>query len=117
MKLLALIPIMSFLYVPSLEAQSAKICTVNCLSELIEKRHGIDHRAAKEQTEEVFQAIEEALRQGKRVQIRSFGSFYLQARKAWKARHPKTGKVTNVPARKYPRFRSSDLLKLRINSR
>ena len=114
---LALIVPGLFFFSGRAEAESSKNCTVNCLAEMIEEHYGIDRRAAKEQTEEVFQVIEQALLRGKRVQIRSFGSFYLQARESRKARNPRTGKLILVPAKKYPRFRSSELLKERINNK
>jgi len=113
-----LLATIGFLILPGIaESEGSKNCTVNCLAEMIEEQYGIDRRAAREQTEEVFQMIEQALLSGKRVQIRSFGSFYLQARGARKARNPRTGRVILVPPKKYPRFRSSELLKERLNRR
>ena len=86
------------------------------LAIIIEDSTGLDQRAAKDRIEEVFFAIESALLTGKSVQIRSFGTFYLQSRQARLARNPGTGKKVKVPPRKYPRFRSSEVLKKLINS-
>lgn len=64
----------------------------------------------------VFAHIQAELEAGREVQIRSFGTFYAKQREARVGRNPKTGEDIQIPARRYPRFRSSEALKRSLNS-
>jgi nucleoid DNA-binding protein len=55
--------------------------------------------------------ISTSLKQGEKVTISGFGTFYLRVRNARKARNPKTGKQVKVPKRFYPAFKPSKSLK------
>jgi len=63
----------------------------------------------------VFTAIEDELQAGKDVTVRNFGRFYVKELAARKGRNPRTGEAIQIPARKYPRFSSSDNLKSAMN--
>ena len=60
-------------------------------------------------------AIIEALKKRKRVEIRGFGSFSVRDRKSIRARNPKTGDSIELPKRSIPYFRASKVLKQRVN--
>lgn len=58
----------------------------------------------------------DALVQGKRIEIRGFGSFNLHHRLARIARNPKTGEAVNLPAKVVLHFKPGKEMKDRINS-
>lgn len=53
----------------------------------------------------MLKAIAEALSQGRRVEIRGFGSFTVHYRPAKVARNPRTGEPVPVPAKYAPHFK------------
>ena len=56
-----------------------------------------------------------SLAEGRRIEIRGFGSFYLSKRPARVGRNPKTGERVEVPARNMPHFKTCKELNDRIN--
>ena len=58
----------------------------------------------------IIETMTESLNQGKRVEIRGFGSFSVRTRKARKTKNPKTGKVMDIPPRKTLHFAMSKSL-------
>lgn len=85
------------------------------LVEKLRSSSNISAEEAKTQIDNVFNALEAELTEGRQVGIRGFGTFHVTERLARKGRNPKTGEAIDIPARKYPRFRSSDVLKKNIN--
>lgn len=59
----------------------------------------------------IIETMAESLNQGKRVEIRGFGSFSVRNRKARQTKNPKTGKVMDIPPRKTLHFAMSKSLK------
>jgi nucleoid DNA-binding protein len=59
----------------------------------------------------IIETMSESLDQGKRVEIRGFGSFSVRTRKARQTKNPKTGKVMDIPPRKTLHFAMSKSLK------
>ena len=55
---------------------------------------------------EILDAIGHSLVQGKRVEIRGFGSFSLNYRPARIGRNPKSGETVSVPAKYAPHFKA-----------
>jgi DNA-binding protein HU-beta len=55
--------------------------------------------------------ISTTLKQGGKVTISGFGTFYLRTRNSRQARNPKTGTSVKVPKRYYPAFKPSKSLK------
>lgn len=53
----------------------------------------------------------DALSEGRRVEIRGFGSFSVRQRKARQTKNPKTGKIMAIPPRKTLHFTMSKSLK------
>lgn len=88
-------------------------------SELIEKvveSHGMLNLKASEMlVNTLFDAIEDALKQGDKVEIRGFGSFTIRERAGREARNPKSGEVVRIPAKKTPFFKTGKELKERVN--
>lgn len=63
----------------------------------------------------VFDAMNESLRRGERIEIRGFGSFGVKTRPARQGRNPKTGEQVAVPLRRTPFFTVGKELKERLN--
>ena len=59
----------------------------------------------------ILEEISHALTEGRRVEIRGFGSFSVRTRKPRTTKNPKTGKMMDIPARKTLHFTMSKSLK------
>ena len=59
----------------------------------------------------ILEEISEALIEGRRVEIRGFGSFSVRTRMPRTTKNPKTGKMMDIPARKTLHFTMSKSLK------
>lgn len=59
----------------------------------------------------ILDAINDAVANGQRVEIRGFGSFAVRSRKARITKNPKTGKVMDIPSRKTLNFTMSKSIK------
>jgi len=77
------------------------------LVEQIQKESNFEEREAADHLKLVFNAIKSALKDGQEVQIRNFGTFYLQQRKARTGINPRTQEQIEIPARSYPKFRAA----------
>ena len=64
----------------------------------------------------VFKHLGNALAQGKRIEIRSLGTWHVKTRGARNARNPRTGEKVQVGIKKNIAFRMAKDLKFRINS-
>jgi|TARA_B100001063_G_C16416792_1_gene382208 integration host factor subunit beta len=61
-------------------------------------------------------SIEKALKNGKNVELRGFGTFFVKKiKEKYSARNPKTGELIYVPKKNKVRFRASKKLKDFIN--
>ena len=67
---------------------------------------------------EIFsKSISDALVDGRNVELRDFGTFFLKKiKEKYSARNPKTGEIIYVPEKNKVRFRSSKKLKEFINT-
>jgi integration host factor subunit beta len=78
-------------------------------AELVEKVSDKIH-LTKKQTElvvnTVFQSITDSLSDGKKVELRGFGSFRIRERNARIGRNPKSGAQVDVPAKRVPFFKA-----------
>ncbi|MCK5229902.1 MAG: integration host factor subunit beta [Desulfobulbaceae bacterium] len=59
----------------------------------------------------ILDTIADALVEGRRVEIRGFGSFSVRDRKAKETKNPRTGDVMHIPPRKALHFTMSKSLK------
>ena len=89
-------------------------------SELIEKINKKFSYLTNEETEKlvnlVFLEIIHALTEGKRVELRGFGSLSVKSRLPRIARNPKTGETIEVGSKLLPYFRAGKDLNNLINS-
>lgn len=64
---------------------------------------------------EILDAIQNALVEGNRVEIRGFGSFALNFRPPRIGRNPKTGEKVSVPGKHVPHFKAGKELRERVS--
>ena len=83
-------------------------------AELVEKVSS-QINLTKKQTEvvvnTVFQSITDSLSNGKKVELRGFGSFRIRERNARIGRNPKSGVQVDVPAKRVPFFKAGKELR------
>ncbi len=60
---------------------------------------GIKQVVVKEVVQRTFDSILQALKEGKRIELRNFGIFQVKKRKRRIGRNPKTGEIVPVPER------------------
>ncbi len=63
----------------------------------------------------ILEHMVSSLAEGKRIEIRGFGSFAVTVRPARVGRNPKTGDSVLVPEKRVPHFKCGKDLKLRLN--
>ncbi len=63
----------------------------------------------------MLECITQSLAQGRRVEVRGFGSFSLHYRSARIGRNPKTGESVSLPAKHVPYFKPSKRLRERVD--
>lgn len=82
----------------------------NLIHERCEGEFDITKKEVYEIVSEIFEIIEEALRNGEKVQISGFGTFLVKFRKGKVGRNPKTGESIPVPDRRVIVFKPSKKL-------
>ncbi len=63
----------------------------------------------------IFDAMEDALKRGERIEIRGFGSFEIRHYRAYEGRNPRTGNPVPVKPKRLPFFKVGKELKERVN--
>lgn len=87
-------------------------------SELIERvsqTANCSHSQAELVVNKVFSSIEDALKTGKRVELRGFGTFEVREYEAYKGRNPKTGDSVQVAPKRSPFFKAGKELREGLN--
>jgi len=64
----------------------------------------------------IFDALEEALKRGERIEIRGFGSFELRSYRGYDGRNPRTGSAVAVRPKRLPFFKVGKELKERVDA-
>ena len=65
----------------------------------------------------VFSSITDSLAEGKKVELRGFGSFRIRQRNARVGRNPKPGQKVDVPSKKVPFFKAGKELRELVDER
>jgi integration host factor subunit beta len=89
-------------------------------ADLIEElavKEGVKEKEAYTIVNMIFDGFTDALKNDGRIEIRGFGSFTVREYGAYSGRNPKTGKKTEVGAKKLPFFKVGKELKERVNFR
>jgi integration host factor subunit beta len=85
------------------------------LIEALSKETGLPFSKAEEVVRMVFNAMENALANGERVEIRGLGSFSVKHYDGYMGRNPKTGEAIKVKPKKQPYFKCGKELKERVD--
>ncbi len=64
----------------------------------------------------MMEQMSETLAEGRRIEIRDFGSFSLRHRGPRTGRNPKTGEAVSLPDRHIPHFKSGKALRERVQA-
>lgn len=83
----------------------------------ISHRTGVAILKAEEIIDLFFDAIEDSMCRGERVEIRGFGSFMVREYKAYEGRNPKNGGVVHVLAKRLPFWKTGNGLGQRVDSK
>lgn len=83
------------------EVVMIKLDIVNQVAE----KTGVPKQKAEQVVDSLFNAMKDALAQGKRIELRGFGVFVVKPRKRGVGRNPRTGKEVPIPAGKTIRFK------------
>lgn len=81
------------------------------LVERVAEKTGLTRTDVMVVVETFLEQIKKTLEEGQNIEIRGFGTFKVKARKARKARNPRTGEEVPVPDRKVPVFKPSNEFK------
>ena len=73
-------------------------------------------KSIEEAVKQTFEEMAQALEDGKRIEIRGFGSFALRYRAPRTARNPKTGDVVHTEEKYSPHFKPGKELRDRVNA-
>ena len=63
-----------------------------------------------------FQVIADGLREGKRIELRGFGTFQLREYDGYMGRNPRTGEQVPVPPKRLPFFKAGKAMREELNS-
>ncbi|MEW6220426.1 MAG: HU family DNA-binding protein [Thermodesulfobacteriota bacterium] len=74
------------------------------VDKVLARRPGYLKKDVAEAVEILLATMADAFQDGRRVEIRGFGSFSVRQRKARRTENPKTGKVMAIPARRNLHF-------------
>lgn len=77
----------------------------------VAKETGLTKKNADLVVDAVFNSIQDALADGKKVQLIGFGTFEVRHRSARTGRNPQTDKTIKIPATEIPAFKPGKTLK------
>jgi DNA-binding protein HU-beta len=77
----------------------------------VAEKSGLTKVQAAQAVKAFMEATAETLRNGDRLSLVGFGTFYVSERGERKGRNPQTGKVVTIPAKKVVKFKSGSDLK------
>lgn len=86
------------------------------LVKLISENNDIPLRKAELIVESFFDFIIKSLKEGKRVELRGFGSFSTKSYRSYMGRNPNTGEKILVAPKKLPIFKAGRELKKLLNT-
>ena len=98
------------------QAMSGKTITRADLCEAVCKKVGLSRTESAAFVELVLKEITDCLERGETVKLSSFGSFVVRKKGERVGRNPKTGKEVPISPRRVMVFKTSAILKQRINS-
>ncbi|MBP7548050.1 MAG: integration host factor subunit beta [Corallincola sp.] len=86
------------------------------IERLIVRQSHLSPREVEWAVKEVIEQLSSSLEDGRRIEIRGFGSFSLHHRAPRIGRNPKTGETVKLEAKRVPHFKPGKELRERVNS-
>jgi len=86
------------------------------IAERIHTKLGLAKNESADMLEAVLDIVKTTLESGENIKIAGFGSFIVNQKNDRIGRNPKTGEVITIEARRVVTFKTSGLLKTKINS-
>lgn len=93
-----------------------KIMNKSDIIERLAQTEDMPYKAAKAVVDVFFDSIVDALKDGRRIELRGFGSFKVKSYSSYRGRNPKTGDLIAVPAKRLPTFKAGKELIERLNN-
>ena len=88
----------------------------NLIKKLKKKNPNLNNKEIEEIINIFCKTIEKGLKQGQKIELRGFGTFFIRKiKEKYNARNPNTNKLIYVPEKNKVRFRPSQKLKNIIN--
>lgn len=82
---------------------------------LVDKQGQVPYKTMSVAIKHLIDSVVDALSEGKRIEVRGFGSFALRYRPPRLARNPKTGEQLHTPCKYAVHFKPGKELKERVN--
>ncbi|MFH0773756.1 MAG: HU family DNA-binding protein [bacterium] len=89
--------------------------TKSDLIDALSTKENLTQKDASEIVNMIFDGFTHSLMEGKRIEIRGFGSFCVREYEGYTGRNPKTGDKTQVGSKRLPFFKVGKELKERVN--
>jgi integration host factor beta subunit len=89
--------------------------TKSALINALSRQKNLSRKDAETVVNTVFEEISMSLEQGRRVELRGFGSFGLKDRRSREGRNPKTGDQVMVEAKRVMFFKAGKELRERVD--
>ena len=86
------------------------------IAQLAQEQQHLRHADVDLAVRMILDSMSQALADGRRVEIRGFGSFSLHHRAPRIGRNPKTGESVALPAKYVPHFKPGKALRERVNA-
>jgi len=80
--------------------------------EIIAKTVNLNKQEAGQVFESILSAMRQALKEGKRIELRGLGTFGIRTRRPRMGRNPRTGEKVSVPSKKVPFFKPGKEFKI-----
>lgn len=87
------------------------------LVEILKNKNNLPFKKAELIVESFFDVIVQSLKEGKRVEIRGFGSFFAKSYRSYMGRNPNTGEKILVSPKVLPIFRAGRILRRILNQK
>lgn len=95
---------------------SSNTVTRSDLAEKLVDEVGLSRQDSADFVDRVFELMTEELARGKSVKLSSFGAFHVRDKNQRVGRNPKTGEEVSIEPRRVIVFKSSQVLKERVDS-
>ncbi|MCF8168001.1 MAG: integration host factor subunit beta [Rhodoferax sp.] len=87
------------------------------VEELANQFTQLTHRDTEFAVKAILDAMNDALVQGHRIEIRGFGSFSINRRPPRLGRNPRTGESVAIPEKRVPHFKPGKALRVAVDQR